>query len=217
MVASNDLNTASPVGGTERETAYSQATKVTNKVFFPTGSVNLYSGHDEKHTTTWFIYSFMEINESMSVRVQKTDRRWLDGCLVRHIEDMQRKWHPKHTDLWWVNAEKLHYYLGSINTYQKKVKGKKSHEFIINGRYASRKKRDLLPNHGWFPKLFQNIFILKAHKRMFSETKVKKKKKLVLIHSTQLQCKRISHKNGTMLHIKHPNNQSDTAKQVAAD
>lgn len=52
MVASNDLNTASPVGGTERETAYSQATKVTNKVFFPTGSVNLYSGHDEKHTTT---------------------------------------------------------------------------------------------------------------------------------------------------------------------
>lgn len=33
MVAANHLYTASPVGGTERETAYSQATKVTNRVF----------------------------------------------------------------------------------------------------------------------------------------------------------------------------------------
>lgn len=33
MVASYHLDTASPVGGTERETAYSQATKVTNTVF----------------------------------------------------------------------------------------------------------------------------------------------------------------------------------------
>lgn len=34
MVASNHVNSASPVGGTERKTAYSQATRVTNRVFF---------------------------------------------------------------------------------------------------------------------------------------------------------------------------------------
>ena len=32
VVASHNLSTARPVGGTERETAYSQATKVTDRV-----------------------------------------------------------------------------------------------------------------------------------------------------------------------------------------
>lgn len=52
VVASDHLYTASPVGDTEKETAYSQATEVTKKAQrSATGSVHLYSGHNERHTT----------------------------------------------------------------------------------------------------------------------------------------------------------------------
>ena len=45
------------------------------------------------------------------------------------------------------------------------------HQWLPGGEVgAGLKEMDLLPNHGRFPKLFQNIFILKSHKRMFSET-----------------------------------------------
>lgn len=69
-------------------------------------------------------------------------------------------------------------------------------------------ERDLLPNHGWFPKLFQNIFILKSHKRMFSETKVERKETFFFCNAN----KRLT-KNGTTVHIKNPTNQSNSAKQ----
>lgn len=55
---------------------------------------------------------------------------------------------------------------------------------------GSRKKRDLLPIHGWFPKLFQNLFILKSHKRMFSETKVKRKMNILDQGQSQAELKR---------------------------
>lgn len=83
-------------------------------------------------------------------------------------------------------------------------------------------KRDLLPNHGWFPKLFQNIFILKSNKRMFSETKVKPKINIpVVSQSVQLQSKNkkkergreTSHRNGTVVHTETGTVKSSTLRE----
>ena len=107
----------------------------------------------------------------------------MDECLVR--QDMQRS--LKHISMMVFR--------------QKSTSRWKDNVLINNGDYRS-KKRDLLPNHGWFPKLFQNIFILKSHKRMFSETKVKKKRNILVLIQSRLQCKLISHSNDTKVHVK---------------
>lgn len=84
---------------------------------------------------------------------------------------------------------------------------------ISKGHFIGLEKKDLLPDHGWFPKLFQNIFILKSHKRMFSETKVKKKRNVLVLIQSTVQCKKkICHKK--MAHINTASDQSDTAKQA---
>lgn len=104
------------------------------------------------------------------------------------MQSNERIWHPK--TIWYES----HYsdYVG----FQKQVD---------HWRHYGSRRRDLLPNHGWFPKFFQNIFILKSHKRMFSETKVKRKERFLF--------ENIQHCSGNKILPQKRHSQSNTAKQ----
>lgn len=76
-------------------------------------------------------------------------------------------------------------------------------------------KRDLLPNHGWFPKFFQNIFFLKSKKRMLPEIKKelcmdKDSCSKLIKTDTEQKRKTPSTETGT-------DNQSSAGRQAAAD
>jgi len=80
VVASNDLHTAGPVGGTERETAYSQATNVSNSVY----PSCIQDTIKEKHTVLIYRDKWYELETQRS-------RVW---TRKGHAE---RKCHPKKT------------------------------------------------------------------------------------------------------------------------